>query len=353
MATSITDQGLVYPDSTLQTTAANVASGIIIMWGGSIDNIPDGWYLCDGNNGTPNLTNRFIVGAGSTYNVDDVGGSANAIISAHTHTATLTSNGDHNHEVTPSTHTHDSVIFVANGIHNHTITANVISPSGAHDHGTSPTITFPPDPAHSHPYTLSAMSGPGALAHEHPVVVNGIPNDHNHAIGIRPSTYPVTARTANYLGTYEVLRADPNNHINSPTFVRGLVNRTLPPSPGPSGGGHVHDLTLPAPTTVGASHSHDFPATGSFSDHLHSVSMVTQAFLNNPSVPHSHTGNISSFSTAGNHIHDSVVINSSNVTSSSNNTHTHELTVNSFGDGADGSDQNLPPYYSLAFLMKA
>lgn len=49
---------------------------MITMWSGAINNIPTGWALCDGNNGTPNLTDRFIVGAGSTYTVGAVGGEA-------------------------------------------------------------------------------------------------------------------------------------------------------------------------------------------------------------------------------------------------------------------------------------
>lgn len=52
-----------------------IPSGIICMWSGSIDTIPVGWALCDGNNGTPNLLDRFIVGAGSTYAVGNTGGS--------------------------------------------------------------------------------------------------------------------------------------------------------------------------------------------------------------------------------------------------------------------------------------
>lgn len=38
--------------------------GIIVAWSGNKDKIPSGWVLCDGNNGTPNLTNRFILGSG-------------------------------------------------------------------------------------------------------------------------------------------------------------------------------------------------------------------------------------------------------------------------------------------------
>ena len=51
-----------------------VPKGIIVMWSGSLDNIPTGWVLCDGTNGTPDLTRRFIYGAGNGINVNGNGG---------------------------------------------------------------------------------------------------------------------------------------------------------------------------------------------------------------------------------------------------------------------------------------
>jgi hypothetical protein len=71
-------------------------AGVIVLWSGSIGSIPSGWVLCNGSNGTPDLRNRFIVGAGSTYAVDATGGSADAIVVSHTHTATVTDPG-HDH----------------------------------------------------------------------------------------------------------------------------------------------------------------------------------------------------------------------------------------------------------------
>jgi hypothetical protein len=65
-------------------------AGVIVLWSGSIGSIPAGWVLCNGNNGTPDLRDRFVVGAGSTYAVDATGGSADAIVVSHTHTATST-----------------------------------------------------------------------------------------------------------------------------------------------------------------------------------------------------------------------------------------------------------------------
>lgn len=61
-------------------------TGIICLWSGAIVDIPDGWFLCDGNNGTPDLTDRFVVGAGDNYNPDDVGG-----VASHNHALTMDS----------------------------------------------------------------------------------------------------------------------------------------------------------------------------------------------------------------------------------------------------------------------
>merc|ERR1719362_2207293 len=41
-----------------------VPTGTIVMWSGSIQNIPNGWKLCDGSNNTPDLRDRFILGGG-------------------------------------------------------------------------------------------------------------------------------------------------------------------------------------------------------------------------------------------------------------------------------------------------
>lgn len=75
---------------TIPASSSTLPSGMILLWSGSIGSIPAGYYLCDGSNGTPDLRNRFIVGAGSTYAVNATGGSADAITVAHTHTATST-----------------------------------------------------------------------------------------------------------------------------------------------------------------------------------------------------------------------------------------------------------------------
>jgi microcystin-dependent protein len=68
------------------STGTTIPTGMISLWYGSIGSVPVGWYLCDGTNGTPDLRDRFIVGAGSTYSVAATGGAKDAILVSHTHT---------------------------------------------------------------------------------------------------------------------------------------------------------------------------------------------------------------------------------------------------------------------------
>jgi len=64
-------------------------SGLIALWKGSVASIPSGWTLCDGTNGTPDLQDRFIIGAGGIHNPNDTGG-------ANVHDHTLNCDG-HTH----------------------------------------------------------------------------------------------------------------------------------------------------------------------------------------------------------------------------------------------------------------
>lgn len=103
-ANDVTIQTLDNLYGILQTAPAiapAIPSGCILLWSGASGSIPSGYYLCDGNNGTPDLRNRFIVGAGDAYSVNQTGGSADAIVVSHAHTATSTSS------VTDPGHTHN------------------------------------------------------------------------------------------------------------------------------------------------------------------------------------------------------------------------------------------------------
>lgn len=80
----------VSPVVTAANMVAQVPSGyalaqtnMVVMWAGSSGSVPAGWHLCDGTSGTPDLRDRFIVGAGSTYALNATGGSA-AVVTGST-----------------------------------------------------------------------------------------------------------------------------------------------------------------------------------------------------------------------------------------------------------------------------
>jgi len=146
-------------------TAGNfdaIATGIITMWSGAVPSIPSGWFLCDGTNGTPDLRDRFIVGAGSTYAVAATGGAATVTLSqaetpAHTHgygSALVVSGGSHTHAINDPGHNHTVVRATGTGTpslagrggNGNQTTGNSgtgigIVAAGAHTHAYGPTNT--------------------------------------------------------------------------------------------------------------------------------------------------------------------------------------------------------------------
>ena len=62
-------------DGSALTGIVSFVSGMIILWSGSTSNIPSGWVLCNGSNSTPDLRDRFVIGAGNSYSVGATGGS--------------------------------------------------------------------------------------------------------------------------------------------------------------------------------------------------------------------------------------------------------------------------------------
>lgn len=126
--------------------AQPVPAGTIVAWAGTAEQIPLGWRLCDGTNGTPNLVNRFVKGGispgatgGQISHSHGVGSK-----SGHTHSV---SGGDHDHgrddgrDLRGGTYSELVYKIEITGAHSHSMTAN-----GQHDHGitTSTTSVLPP-----------------------------------------------------------------------------------------------------------------------------------------------------------------------------------------------------------------
>ena len=122
-------------------------AGMIMLWSGSSASIPSGWLLCDGTNSTPDLRNRFVVGADSTYAVGATGGSANAIVVSHTHSfsATTGTAGDHIHNAqtsgfgTPEPRKALRISADTDGYSSGGSAGNWLSTAGAHTHTVSGT----------------------------------------------------------------------------------------------------------------------------------------------------------------------------------------------------------------------
>jgi hypothetical protein len=128
-----------------------VPKGVVVLWSGSAGNIPSGWALCNGANGTPDLQAKFVVGAGSTYAVGATGGA--------------------------TSHTHDTAIgsptAASAGAHSHT-TATGSTGTGtsgseaAHTHSVDPPSTTTSSDAHTHSggtLDIDREVGPGGSGH--------------------------------------------------------------------------------------------------------------------------------------------------------------------------------------------
>jgi microcystin-dependent protein len=114
-----------------------IPKGGIIMWSGATGSIPEGWALCDGTNGTPDLRDRFIVGAGSSYSVGATGGEA-------THTLSIAEIPSHTHVQDAHTHVQNPHTHIQNE-HKHALHIwNSFDPN--HQHHGLPTsgVTEPP-----------------------------------------------------------------------------------------------------------------------------------------------------------------------------------------------------------------
>jgi hypothetical protein len=175
--------------TTAFATAAAFAAfpvGGIIMWSGSIASIPSGWLLCNGTSGTPDLRDRFIVGAGSTYAVNATGGFATYSLStaqlpSHTHTGTtatvdinhthsgstgaMSANNTHSHSISDPGHTHG--VLGVNNMFGTTPGAGALTAQGSTTGGsfTGITGTNTVDINHVHSFTSGGMNSNNIHSH--------------------------------------------------------------------------------------------------------------------------------------------------------------------------------------------
>ena len=135
-------------------------TGSIIIWSGSIGSIPANWALCNGSNGTPDLRDRFVLGAMAGYFAQGETGGSTSVTYSHTHTGTV-SLGAHQHTGTTANwannnpNTSGTKVAVNNG--------SGLQPQSAqvHYHGVSASggsRTYVVDGPHSHAVTAASAS---------------------------------------------------------------------------------------------------------------------------------------------------------------------------------------------------
>jgi microcystin-dependent protein len=156
-----TDEAHAATKGYVDSVASGIPAGFIGMWSGAAASIPSGWALCDGSGGTPDLRDKFLVGAGNTYAPGATGGAASVTSgagSAHSHTQGNTGSTTLTEAQMPS-HAH-SVALQASGSNNANntmmntktavsggITSGYTGSSGSHAHSNPTTAT---ESAHTH-----------------------------------------------------------------------------------------------------------------------------------------------------------------------------------------------------------
>jgi microcystin-dependent protein len=163
-------------DGTTWTSSASggaFVTGMILLWSGSIASIPSGWALCNGTSGTPDLRDRFVVGAGNTYAVGATGGSTTrslieANLPSHTHTFSGTGTSSNASGTTTGAISFDflsnfgciSNVPSASGAFSAS-TGRSNRPQGAAGTGSNTTLNLNVT-AHTHSTTISGTTGGGS-----------------------------------------------------------------------------------------------------------------------------------------------------------------------------------------------
>lgn len=158
--------------ATQSTINSPIPSGVIVMWSGAI--APTGWSLCDGTNGTPDLRNRFVVGAGTSYPLGSTGGSTTSS-SAGGHTHTEATAGGHNHGGSVG----DTALTTAQmPAHTHTWSGLSTSEDNNFTAGTTRYLKEG-STANAGSFTETTSSVGGGEAHTHTISTDGT---HSHTI---------------------------------------------------------------------------------------------------------------------------------------------------------------------------
>ena len=171
---------------------AFIPIGGIIMWNAALGGLPANWQVCDGTNGTPDLHNLFIVGAGGSYNPGNSGG-ATTINLEHDHTGTVGASA--------GGHTHSQGVTGAGASHTHTIVTSTPSASILVDGTTGIPPQYSGLSTHTHTVDTGAEA---AHTHTNPDTAEG--GAHTHAITVDNQLSSAQAILPPYYAIYYIMR---------------------------------------------------------------------------------------------------------------------------------------------------
>lgn len=375
--------------STTLSIPAAIPSGVIVMWSGAVSAIPSGWVICDGLNGTPNLTDRFVIHAdadtGGTRNVGATGGAntvtlATGNLPSHTHSfsanATSGASGSHGHTFTGTAvgnHTHGVGTYAVGSGGGHT-PSGTLDTGGAHTHGVG-TLAAGDAGGHGHTFTGTAV---GNHTHGAGNFATASAGDHSHNFNANTGNSGnhthngATSNTGAHTHTFSLSKSGPGNGDRTLEANNNSLSGSGTTS---SAGAHSHNFT----TAGGGDHSHNFNAntgttgahthtfTGStggagahtpagtidsVADHTHALSGATASggghthtFTGDEVAAHTHTLSGASAG-AGAHTPAGTISNAAN--------HTHSVSVSgTTGSAGSGTAITITPkFYALAFIMK-
>ena len=225
----------------VNATAGGVPAGTIVMFNSAT--APSGWALCDGNNSTPDLRDKFIVGAGNSYNQGSTGGSKDAVVISHSHgTGNLGTGSD-------GSHSHTSGNFGTNntGTHSHNQSGSgsgsgtTGTQSANHYHTTSTTVNTGSDGSHQHRWGTDDLQG-AAGGNSNPDAAGGTDwrawtdsqGAHSHTFNFTHDTLGVSQNhTHDFNFNYNIGGSTGNDGAHSHN-INGNTNNT---------GSHTHNVT--------------------------------------------------------------------------------------------------------------
>ena len=303
-------------------TNSHIPIGLLGLWYGIVEEVPDGWHICDGTtgitksdgNGTidvPDLRERFIMGASTTPQVGQFGGN---------NTVSLT-------EANLPTHTHELATGETSASHTHAIQAKDVP----HTHGGN---TAQSNQQHVHNDTTSSNAN-----HSHPSADSEVPHTHACEATNTPHSHTVDSSTASH--AHSITEVYPNFAGNSQwPGQAGRYYRKNPQAP----------LFFTNTSTTQIPHTHTMPSNNV--PHAHTVD-AHQMGHSHPIVtdnmPHAHT------LPAANMLHrhsfqQENSVQHAHTVPTVNVDHAHTGTTDSTGQGTAFTVTN--PYYILAYIMK-